>query len=97
MIASVRATRGVLSALDRHGVDVPCDMSVVGFGDEPGYAWWGPGLTTVSLPVTALATACADWVVRRLPADDVPARHVLPASLTRRGSAAASSAAPAPL
>ncbi|MFJ9588041.1 LacI family DNA-binding transcriptional regulator [Streptomyces acidicola] len=66
--ASVQATRGVLEELLRHEVAVPQDLSVVGFGDEPGWSWWGPGLTTIALPIQQLAATCALWLLDRLAA-----------------------------
>lgn len=87
--ASVPATRGVLEALLERGTGVPGEVSVVGFGDEAGWSWWGPGLTTVSLPVQDLATACARWLLDRLtrPTGDVtPFSSTSPGVLTVRGS-----------
>ena len=63
---TLQATRGVLEYVHRHGVDVPTELSVVGFGDAPEFSWWGPGLTTVSLPMHELATACGNWRVADL-------------------------------
>lgn len=64
--ASVRITQGVLEELAARRVAVPGELSVVGFGDEPGFAWWGPGLTTVAFPVHEIATACSMWLLQRL-------------------------------
>jgi DNA-binding LacI/PurR family transcriptional regulator len=87
--ASVQATRGVLEALLERGTDVPGEVSVVGFGDEAGWSWWGPGLTTISLPVQQLATACALWLLDRLrnpAAEPAPFASTSPGALTVRGS-----------
>lgn len=62
--ASVRITEGVLQELSAQGVGIPTELSVVGFGDEPGFSWWGPGLTTMALPVHEVATACSMWLQR---------------------------------
>jgi DNA-binding LacI/PurR family transcriptional regulator len=86
---SVQATRGVLEALLEGCTDVPGEVSVVGFGDESGWSWWGPGLTTISLPVEQLATSCALWLLDRLarPAGDLaPFSSTSPGVLTVRGS-----------
>lgn len=64
--ASVRITQGVLEELAARRVAVPGELSVIGFGDEPGFAWWGPGLTTMALPVHEIATACSMWLLQRL-------------------------------
>jgi DNA-binding LacI/PurR family transcriptional regulator len=87
--ASVQATRGVLEALLERGTDVPGAVSVVGFGDEAGWSWWGPGLTTVSLPVQHLATACALWLldlISRAAADAQPYTSTSHGAPTVRGS-----------
>ena len=92
---SLQITRGVLDALHQDGTQVPRQLSVVGFGDEPGFSWWGPGLTTVALPVHALATACGVWLLHRLEAQtgsgsvDEPFASVSPGTLVLRGSTAA--------
>jgi len=48
------------------GVAVPKELSVVGFGDEVGMSWWGPGLTTIGLPIKDMAASCGLWFIRRL-------------------------------
>ena len=63
---SVQITQGVLDELQANGVRVPEQLSVVGFGDELGFRWWSPGLTTISLPVSELATACGLWFVHQM-------------------------------
>jgi LacI family transcriptional regulator len=96
--AAVPVTRGVLEALYADRVPVPGQLSVVGFGDEPGFSWWGPGLTTMALPVRALATACGAWLLHRLQAPagagrrDEPFASVSPGTLVLRGSTAAPAA-----
>ena len=100
---SVQHTLGVLEELLAIGVRVPEQLSVVGFGDDLAFRWWGPGLTTVGLPVSELATACGLWFVHRMkqkPANTAPYSSVSPPTLVIRGStqhidaAAAGSSAP---
>jgi LacI family transcriptional regulator len=82
-------TQGILEELLAQGVRVPDDLSVVGFGDELGFRWWGPGLTTVGLPVHDLATACGLWFVhhvRQNSATASPYTSISPATLIVRGS-----------
>ena len=96
VLGAVQLTTGVLEELFRLGVKVPAEVSVVGFGDEPGFSWWGPGLTTVSLPIREMAAACGLWLIRRLssPAgEDGPFASVSPGSLVVRGSTAPPSSA----
>lgn len=66
VLGSVQLTIGVLDALTSDRTAVPDRLSIVGFGDEPGFSWWGPGLTTMTLPVAAAAASCALWVVDHL-------------------------------
>lgn len=91
MLGSIQLTLGVLEELSAQGVKVPGELSVVGFGDEPGFSWWGPGLTTIGLPIQEMATSCALWLLRRLknePENDGPYTSVSPGSLVLRGSTA---------
>jgi LacI family transcriptional regulator len=91
VLGSIQLTLGALEELSGQGVKVPEELSVVGFGDEPGFSWWGPGLTTVGLPIQEMATGCALWLLRRLttkPANDGPYTSLSPGSLILRGSTA---------
>lgn len=86
---SVQTTQGVLEELMTQGIRVPDDLSVVGFGDEIGFRWWGPGLTTVGLPVYDLATACGLWFVHQIKDNAItsaPYTSISPATLIVRGS-----------
>ncbi|NDZ15690.1 LacI family transcriptional regulator [Variovorax sp. WS11] len=89
VLGSVQNTQGVLEELHASGVSVPETLSVVGFGDELGFRWWGPGLTTISLPVSELATACGLWFIHQLKqksANPAPYSSVSPPTLVVRGS-----------
>ncbi len=48
----------VRRALFEAGKDVPGDVSIVGFDDVPGAAYWTPALTTVRMDFVALGRAC---------------------------------------
>jgi DNA-binding LacI/PurR family transcriptional regulator len=91
---SIQITRGVLDAIHHDHLPIPDQLSVVGFGDEPGFSWWGPGLTTVSLPMHEIATACGVWLLHRLTtgnadgAQAAPYTSVSPGVLVERGSTA---------
>lgn len=92
---SVQVTRGLLDYAHRTGLDVPREVSLVGFGDELGFSWWGPGLTTVTLPMHELAKACGTWLLDRIsaaPSDDgaaaAPYSSVSQGALIERGSTA---------
>ncbi|HEY5857562.1 MAG TPA: LacI family DNA-binding transcriptional regulator [Aldersonia sp.] len=89
VLGSVQPTLGVLDELRVLGVEVPAELSVVGFGDEPAFSWWGPGLSTISLPLQEMAEACGLWLVHRLAndsADEGAYTSVSPGTLVVRGS-----------
>ncbi len=79
---------GVLRAASDLGLRVPQDVSVVGFDDEAGAAYFVPPLTTVRQDFPALGRSAIDALVRALAGEDVP-RTLLPATLVVRASSAA--------
>jgi DNA-binding LacI/PurR family transcriptional regulator len=92
---SSHVTLGVLSAVKDLGIDVPRRLSIVGFGDPPWFKWWGPGLTTVHLPIHELATTCGLWLLRSLNNKETrlpPLQSMAHADLIVRGSTAMRSA-----
>jgi DNA-binding LacI/PurR family transcriptional regulator len=84
---------GAAEQLIALNVEVPGALSIVGFGDGPWQKWWGPGLTTIRLPVEELAASCGSWFVDRLKGR-LPAERTEPhiavsrATLILRGSSA---------
>jgi DNA-binding LacI/PurR family transcriptional regulator len=75
---------GVLDAARDAGLDVPRDLSVVGFDDIPGAAWSRPALTTVRQPLFEKGE-----IAGRLLTEGGAGRHViLPVELVVRGSTA---------
>jgi LacI family transcriptional regulator len=46
---------GVLRAARQHGLDVPGELSVIGYDNLSMAAWTGPGLTTVNQPLRDMA------------------------------------------
>lgn len=74
-------------------VEVPRDLSFIGYGDGSWQKWWGPGLTTLRLPIEDIATACGLWFINALRTNrsqDGRAPHLSmsPISLIERGSTA---------
>ena len=55
---------GLYRAARELGLDIPGDLSVVGYDDLPAASWMGPPLTTVRQPLEAMAEAAASLVVR---------------------------------
>ena len=92
VIGAVQNTSGVIDEIQDQALRVPHDISVIGFGDELGYRWWGPGLTTVQLPVSELATACGLWFLHHLQNKgdlSKPYSFISPPQLVIRGSTSA--------
>ncbi|MBB5803681.1 DNA-binding LacI/PurR family transcriptional regulator [Saccharothrix ecbatanensis] len=78
----------VRRALHEAGRDVPGDVSIVGFDDVPGAAYWTPALTTVRMDFVALGRACLTAVVAELDGVSGPAAVLAAPSLVVRESTA---------
>jgi LacI family transcriptional regulator len=92
VIGAVLHTHSVLDECLARDVRVPEQLSIVGFGDEAGFRWWRGGLTTISLPVSEMATSCGLWFLHQLrqKAASMPRyRSISAPSLLMRGSTAA--------
>jgi DNA-binding LacI/PurR family transcriptional regulator len=91
---------GVLSRLRALGVDVPRDMSVVGFDDVLYAAMCAPALTTVSMPMESAGRAAVDLLLRQRadqpPTSDLPYYPELSTDLIVRATTAAPAAASKP-
>lgn len=66
LTASVPVTVGMVDHLETVKIDIPRELSIVGFGDESWHKWWRSGLTTLRLPVAELATSCGLWFIHCL-------------------------------
>jgi len=99
VLGGVQHTHSVLDECIAREIHVPQALSIVGFGDEAGFRWWRGGLTTISLPVSELATSCGLWFLHQLrqrPAAMPSYRSVSSPSLVIRGSTQAPLQAAAP-
>lgn len=76
---------GLMAGLRDAGVEVPGRVSVVGYDDSMGCAFYAPPLTTVSQPFTELGGACLDVLVQAIRGGG-PARIHLPPRLVVRRS-----------
>jgi LacI family transcriptional regulator len=76
---------GILDRLRHRGVDVPGEMSVVGFDDVQLATLVSPALTTVRAPLARLGRRAVDLLIARL-RGDTPTGAQLPVELTIRGS-----------
>ena len=79
-----------VSVAHRRGLNVPNDLTVVGFDDtSPAVTLW-PALTTVRQPIRAMAACAVELLLRRLRGQDEgdALDQVLPHTLVKRQSAA---------
>ncbi|WP_323716376.1 substrate-binding domain-containing protein [Paracoccus aminovorans] len=90
-LSDVLAT-GAIFELQRRGISVPDQISVMGIDDLPGSAYLYPQLTTVHLPVSRMGQAAADAIAGWVETQDVPRHCLLEFELVIR----ASTAPPAP-
>ena len=80
---------GVFRAAREAGLDVPRDLSVVGYDDLPLSEWVAPGLTTVHQPLMQMASTATRIVLdARGPGESWPPRLELPTHLVVRESTA---------
>jgi len=84
-----------VSVAHRKGLDVPIDLSVVGFDDTSIATTIWPELTTIRQPITAMAEIAIDLIVRAIRSHKrngetpmKPVDHLVTYSLIKRGSAA---------
>lgn len=80
---------GAVQAAAELGLEVPGDLSVVGFNDDPLSAYVNPPLTTIRVPIFELGRVAARLLLERLHDPTTPVQHVLvPTHLVVRGSTA---------
>lgn len=84
---------GVMAVAHRKGLDVPRDISIVGFDDTIAGAVW-PELTTIRQPISDIAATAIDVIVRNIHSlrsgeKAKPVNCLVPHTLIERESAAA--------
>jgi DNA-binding LacI/PurR family transcriptional regulator len=67
---------GVLRAARELGLDVPRDLSVVGYDDLPLAGWTGPALTTVDQQLRTQAVTATTMLLQLARGEDPPLRRV---------------------
>ncbi len=78
---------GVMKALDEHSIDVPGDISVVGFDNIDTASYLKPALTTIDIPKKELGRLAVKVLVDRLESGRTYPLHVkLPFALLKRES-----------
>ncbi|MFV2145908.1 MULTISPECIES: LacI family DNA-binding transcriptional regulator [Isoptericola] len=78
---------GILRALWERNLGVPDDVSVVGFDDMAGAAYFVPPLTTVRQPFAALGARCVAMVLASLAGDEVAVERIQPELVVRSSTA----------
>ncbi|MDD5369473.1 MAG: substrate-binding domain-containing protein, partial [Anaerolineaceae bacterium] len=85
-----RMAVGAVKALQDSGVDVPQEVSVIGFDDMPLASYFTPPLTTMQQNMTELGAQAARLLIRTVEQPKLPPLHIrIPAELILRSSTAA--------
>ncbi len=79
---------GVLIEARAHGIDVPGQISVVGFNDSDYAAYLDPPLTTVRVHASEIGRAAAEQLLARMAGQPTVRTTLIPAELILRGSTA---------
>lgn len=80
---------GAIRAARQLGLDVPRDISVVGFDDSPLIAFTDPPMTTIRQPVTAMGQAAVRALLEEVGGTPAPhSEFVFMTELVVRGSTA---------
>lgn len=87
-VASDVVAIGAIAGLREAGLNVPGDVSVVGFDAIPLAAYLDPPLTTISLPAHDLGLAAGRAILERIAGRHVAGRTLLPTELIVRASTA---------
>jgi CheY-like chemotaxis protein/signal transduction histidine kinase/DNA-binding LacI/PurR family transcriptional regulator/PAS domain-containing protein len=84
--ASDKMAIGAMHALEKHGLRVPYDVSVVGFDDIPEASFTTSPLSTARQPLEAMGRRAVEILLAQLSGEQVAEREVLPPILVRRQS-----------
>lgn len=80
---------GIYRALSEHGMQVPRDMSVIGFDDIPSTEWMSPPLTTIRQPLREMGSIAVDLLLQQIAGEPLKSLRVeLATSLVIRQSCA---------
>lgn len=88
-VVSMLAAAGAIGALNRHGLRVPEDVSVIGFNDGMLAEIMNPSLSTVAYPLADLGCAAAEGMIALIEGSTSEYRKVIGSpQLIERGSTA---------
>ena len=76
----------VLARLHQSGIDVPKDVSVIGYDDDYSADYTAPGLTSVHIPTAELTQNAVRWLVNQCYRTTWEIFREFPVSVTMRGS-----------
>lgn len=79
---------GAIEGAKAVGLDIPIDLSVVGFDDVPHAPLISPGLTTVHHPIAEIGRRAAESLIALIEGQPRPIHPDLPVHLVIRGSTA---------
>jgi LacI family transcriptional regulator len=93
VLGSSELTLGALATLQAARLTIPKDLSLVAYGDPDWFRLWGPGITTVGLPVEQMSEIIADLLFRMIGVsrpgrEPLPARTAIDPRLIVRGTTA---------
>jgi DNA-binding LacI/PurR family transcriptional regulator len=81
--------RAAYRTMQRSGLRVPEDISIIGFDDDPIAEWLSPGLTTIRQSFSDLGRVAMEMLWKRMENPHAVIEHqVLPVVLIQRGSVA---------
>jgi LacI family transcriptional regulator len=87
IVANDTMAMGVIACLKEKGLEIPADMSVVGFNDLPSVKFTNPPLTTVHVPVDFLADYAVKLLIQRIQGENAfPVKVIVPTVLKIRKS-----------
>ncbi|MGY1619164.1 LacI family DNA-binding transcriptional regulator [Geodermatophilus sp. SYSU D00691] len=87
-LANDQMALGLLAAFHEEGLEVPRDVSVVGYDDLPEAPYFTPPLTTVRQDFAELGRRGVELVLARLQGEDLHPEPVLPTLLVRSSTGA---------
>ena len=74
MAVSDSVAHGLISTCHQRGIEVPDDVSVAGFNDEPVAKYFAPPLTTIRFATGEIGRQAAQFIVERLSDPHIPPR-----------------------
>ena len=88
-VASAPMAEGALDVIQQLGLRIPADLSFTSFGDPFWYRSWGPGITSVAMPVEKMVDVALSLLLDRTPGaagSDPTTAIKLPSEVVLRGT-----------